>query len=354
MIRTDGPQPLDRVMALALTAQSGGYYTSNSPIGAQGDFVTAPEISQTFGEMVGAWLLQSWIEIGEPSEWSLVELGPGRGTLMADILRVLRLRPEALGGARIHLVEVSPVLRSQQSKTLKAQTDRPLAWHDSLQSVPEGPTLIIANEFFDALPVRQLVSQGQNLFERCINLSDQHTDNDPVFEFSLKPLPREALRAVAGDGVYEICPQGIAIAGEIGLRFIREPGRCLVFDYGYWGPAAGDTLQAMRGHKFHDPLSDLGAADLTAHVDFAALARAAERSGAATFGIVDQGEFLKRLGIRERAEALSNNNADVEKDVARLIDSDQMGTLFKCLCLSSTNVPPPPGFDLDRNSSTSP
>lgn len=348
MILSEGPLPLDKVMALALTAPEGGYYTGKDPFGAAGDFTTAPEISQMFGEMVGAFLLQSWMEMGEPAAWSLIELGPGRGTLMADILRVFNLRPQALAGAEIHLIEVSPALRDIQSRKLQSLTDRPIRWHTGLAGIPEGPALIIANEFFDALPIRQLVFKAEKWFERCVKLDPQSPEEKPVFEFTLLPLqnppppPREA------EACYEICPTGRGVAGEIGLRFLRSPGRALIVDYGYWGPLPGDTFQALRSHAAHDPLADLGSADLTAHVDFEALARAAQRAGAAAYGPVTQGDLLMRLGIGARAAALGKKDPQTEAALTRLTAPDQMGTLFKAICLSAPNMPPPPGFDLDR------
>ncbi|TCT08229.1 class I SAM-dependent methyltransferase [Aquabacter spiritensis] len=349
LIAAEGPMPLARYMALCLGHPRHGYYLTRDPLGAAGDFVTAPEVSQMFGELLGLWAVATWQQMGMPSAFRLVELGPGRGTLMADALRAARLVPQFGAAARIHLVETSPVLRARQKTALA-----PIApdWHDRLEDVPPGPMVLLANEFFDALPVSQFVRGPDGWHERRVGL-----DGAGRLVFGADPRPSPMAAALARrvppphppGAVLEAPESGAAAA--VAARLAREGGAALVIDYGYRGPLLGDTFQALRGHRFVDPLEAPGEADLTAHVDFAALARAATGAGARAFGPLPQGEFLMRLGIVQRAERLQQGtNASQRKAIlsalARLAGTgkDEMGVLFKVVCLCDPGLGAPPGF----------
>jgi len=355
----DGPLSVGAFMAEALGHPRLGYYMRQDPFGAGGDFTTAPEISQMFGELVGLWCVDSWARLGGPAPFHLVELGPGRGTLMRDALRAAGMVPAFRDSAIVHLVETSPTLRARQRETLGDSVH----WHDRLEEVPEGPTLLIANELFDALPIRQVQKTNHGWFERLVDLDPAGTDEAPRFRFVLEAfgssgnrLVPDALRDAPDGAVVEVSPASLSVAGTIGARLAAHPGAALIIDYGYsHGPAVGDTLQAVRRHAYAPVLDDPGEADLTAHVDFAALAAAATTAGADAFGTVDQGEWLARLGIRQRAAALSAKAtpaqaADIRAALDRLTGQDQMGTLFKALALASPGAFPmgnaPAGFDL--------
>ncbi|SMH58427.1 class I SAM-dependent methyltransferase [Azospirillum agricola] len=357
----DGPLSVGAFMAEALGHPRFGYYMRQDPFGAGGDFTTAPEISQMFGELVGLWCVDTWARLGGPTPFRLVELGPGRGTLMRDALRAAAMVPAFTAGATIHLVETSPTLRARQRETLGDSVA--VQWHDRLEEVPEGPTLLIANEFFDALPIRQVQKTSHGWFERLIDLAPEGTEEAPRFRFVLEAfgssgsrLVPESLRDTAPEGsVVEVSPASLSVAGAIGARLAAHPGAALIVDYGYaHGPAVGDTLQALRRHAYAPALDDPGEADLTAHVDFAALAADARAAGADAFGTVDQGEWLERLGIRQRAAMLSAKAtpaqaADIRSALGRLIGPEQMGTLFKALALATpgafTGGNAPAGFE---------
>ena len=306
-IRLNGPISIADYMAACLGDPDYGYYMRREPFGRGGDFVTAPEVSQIFGELVGAWCLATWEAMGSPAPFVFAELGPGRGTLMADILRTARLRPAFIDAARVHLVEMSPRLRDAQRVALTQSAER-LAWVDRVDDLPAGPLILIANEFFDALPIHQFVADADGWAERMVGL-----DEDDRLAFGLlprsglppapagnrddlpktagirsprgaaggcrPPSPRRGWRGVdAGQpATVEISPARGAVMHAIAERLAREGGAALVIDYGYEGPAFGDTLQAVRRHEYADPLAAPGEADLTAHVDFAALATAAQR-----------------------------------------------------------------------------
>ncbi len=267
-------------MALALGHPEWGYYTTRDPFGRKGDFITASEISQVFGEMLGLWCVEVWRQMGAPDPVRLVELGPGRGTLMADALRAAAVSPDFIRAAQVHLVETSPVLREAQRSALAG---RDVVWHDRFDDIPEGPLLLVANEFFDALPVRQLQREADGWCERLVGNGPQGLQ----FVLSTPGAPSAALldpgmRAGAAEGaIAEIQPAALSIAAAISARLGAFGGAALIIDYGYMQSAAGDTLQAVRSHKPHDVLLDPGDADLTVHVDFAALARAAGVSAGA-------------------------------------------------------------------------
>ena len=344
-IASEGPMRLSDYMAACLLHPEHGYYTTRTPFGSAGDFTTAPEISQMFGEMIGAWLAQVWTDQGCPDPFLLAELGPGRGTLMADILRVIARLPGMRSAARIHLVEASPVLRARQAVALSEAAP---VWHDDLSSLPDGPLFLIANEFFDALPIRQFVRTGDAWAERLVGLADG------ALTLGLSPPRRIAaldarLHDTTPGDVVEYCPALPAIAAAIAGRIARHGGVALVIDYGGWG-SLGDTFQAIRAHGFADPLAEPGRADLTAHVDFRALADAFASCGTAVTAMTDQGVFLERLGIMGRAQALARSLTGPARDThiaahRRLTHPEEMGRLFKAIACHPPGTPPPPGLD---------
>jgi SAM-dependent MidA family methyltransferase len=340
LIRTNGPMSVAQYMAHCLGDPEHGYYATRDPFGAAGDFVTAPEVSQMFGEIVGAWLIEVWQRLGAPAPVRLIELGPGRGTLMADVLRVAAHAPDFLRAASIHLVETSSTLKQRQAQTLAASGAEP-SWHASLHGVPAGPMLLVANEFFDALPIRQYMRLDV-WRERVIGL-----DARQRLVFGIGPGVLDDAPEAAQGSIFEIRPAAEALIAEIAERIGAERGAALIIDYGHAETALGETLQALRGHAFADPLAEPGQADLTAHVDFAALAREAERLGAATHGPIAQGKFLTALGLIERAgllgaEADAATRKALRAAVERLAGPDEMGTHFKVLALTPPGIVPPP------------
>jgi NADH dehydrogenase [ubiquinone] 1 alpha subcomplex assembly factor 7 len=350
-IRTQGPLTVAEFMAEALGNPQHGYYTTRDPLGRRGDFITAPEISQVFGELIGLWAADLWDRMGRPDRLILAELGPGRGTLMADALRAARLMPEFLHAAQLHLVETSPALRQAQAQTLAGR--RP-SWHDSVAGLPDGPLLVVANEFLDVLPIRQLVKTTQGWAERLVGL-----DAEGGLAFVLAAphgataaLVPAALRQAPAGSLCEVAPAASGVADALARRVARAGGAALFIDYGHTIRACGETLQAVRGHRPHPVLKDPGEADLTAHVDFAALAEAAIAAGARVWGPATQGEFLRRIGIAARAERLSAGAAPaqaaaIESACRRLIDPGKMGTLFKVLVIAAPDQPAPAGFAAD-------
>jgi SAM-dependent MidA family methyltransferase len=449
LIAQNGPITVADYMALCLGDPEHGYYMAREPFGRSGDFVTAPEVSQVFGELIGVWAVATFEAMGSPSSFVLAELGPGRGTLIADLYRAARLRPSFLDAARVHLVETSPRLRAVQEATLSGV---PVAWHADVASLPSGPAIVIANEFFDALPIRQYVRSRTGWAERMVGLDDsgrlkfglrplpagsvgevRDTAADPTSPLPLwerdrvrgsdvssesddsfksgdltpspappafagvrdlshegrggpaspaasppSPSPRRKPGSIAGvsagpdhppsrqglrwtpafagvteeePDILETSPAATAIISALASRIAAEGGAALIIDYGYEGPAFGDTLQAVRGHAYADPLAEPGAADLTAHIDFGALARAATEAGASPRSLVTQGEFLGRLGIAARATRLAaGKDAQTREAVAaavhRLVAPDAMGDLFKVLALSQSGLALP-AFDGD-------
>jgi SAM-dependent MidA family methyltransferase len=342
-IRRTGPLSVADYMAECLLHPRFGYYTTRDPLGVAGDFTTAPEISQIFGELIGLSLAQSWMDQGAPSEFILAEAGPGRGTLMADILRATRAVPGFHAAMQLHLIEASPTLRVTQAQTL---ADLAPQWHDQLSSVPVGlPLFFVANEFFDALPIRQFVRDGDAWREKRV------IEQEGLLAFALAgPAPQDALThrledTKSGDLV-ELCPAAPAIAAELGQRISESSGAALLIDYGDWR-SLGDTLQALRGHEHTDPLADPGLADLTAHVDFEAVAQAVPCKFTRLTG---QGVFLERLGITARAQALAKRlqGAELESLIQahrRLTHPAEMGTLFKVIGLYPDGKTPPPGLE---------
>jgi SAM-dependent MidA family methyltransferase len=322
---------LDAFMARA----SAAYYAARDPFGAAGDFTTAPEISQAFGEGLGLWCAVVWEQMGRPDPVILAELGPGRGTLMADALRaVAEVVPDFRAALRLHLVEASPRLRETQ----RARLGGDVIWHQEIASLPPGPALILANEFFDALPVRQFIRRGDTWTERFV--VDGAFVERPAQD--APPLPGAAPEGA----VQEVSEASRAAVAALAAR----PGAALlILDYGPAAGGFGDTLQAMRAHAAADPLAEPGSRDITAHVDFAALAAAAREAGAATHGPLPQGLFLQRLGLATRAAALARarpSQAAAQLSAAqRLLAPEAMGRLFKALAVCDAALPTPPGFD---------
>lgn len=349
-IAAGGPIAVDAFVAEALGHPEFGYYRRGVPIGRAGDFITAPEISQVFGELIGLWAVTVWETMGRPDPTRLVELGPGRGGLLADALRAIgQTRPAALAALAVELVEINPVLRGHQRAALAtAGLARPIAWRDAFSAIPPGPCILIANEFFDALPVRQIVRAGGCWRERMVAI-----DPGEGFDFALGPavtldLPETLDDCEEGD-VVELCPAAEALAAAIAGHVAGDGGAALILDYGYGRPSFGDTLQAVRAHRIAPPLADPGETDLSHHVDFPALQRAAASAGAATYGPTPQGLFLGRLGIDIRTQALvaaaPARAAEIEGAVRRLVHPGRMGVLFKTLAITDPRLPPPPGFD---------
>jgi SAM-dependent MidA family methyltransferase len=341
-IAATGPLCVADYMAECLLHPEHGYYSTRDPFGAGGDFTTAPEISQMFGELLGLCLAQAWLDQGAPAPFTLAELGPGRGTLMADLLRATRRVPGFHEGARLRLVEASPTLRARQRETLAGHD---VGWCDTAAELPDAPLLLVANEFFDALPIRQFLRDAGGWRERMVAAPEG------TLAFALSapaPLAELARHGDLPQGtLVETCAPARPVMAEIEARIARHGGAALVIDYGGWG-GTGDTLQALRGHAPEDPLASPGAADLTAHVDFRALVEAAP--ALAHSAMTPQGVFLERLGITARAQALADRlqGAALDSHVAahrRLTHPAEMGSLFKVVGLHPRATAPPPGLE---------
>jgi SAM-dependent MidA family methyltransferase len=339
-IRADGPMGVDAFMTACLHDPEFGYYATRPRLGADGDFITAPLISQMFGELIGLWIAQTWVWLGRPDPFRLIEVGPGDGTLMEDVLRAARLAPDMLAAADLWLVETSAPLAAVQRARL---ADAPARWAKSLDEVPgEAPMIMIANEVLDCLPAAQFVRRPEGWAERVVGL-----DAEGELVFGLAP-PRPGS---AGDGApvgtfIEMSSAQSNFAGAITRRLMRWGGAALLIDYG--GEGGGDTLQALRRHQKVDPLTSCGEADLTVHADFRAVRLAAKALGVRA-ALLPQGDFLRRLGVTERAAALSASRPDrantIARQLSRLVDDDEMGRLFKALCLFGGSGSPPPGFE---------
>ena len=359
LIKSSGPMPVWRYMELCLMHPQHGYYISRDPLGREGDFTTAPEVSQMFGELLGLWAASVWKAMGSPQALHLIELGPGRGTMMADALRALRVLPPLYQTISVHLVEINPVLREKQKTTLTGM--RSIAWHESIDDVPEGPSIIFANEYFDVLPIHQVVKAENGWHERVVELDRDGklafgaaADPIPRFEVLLPPL----VRAAPVGAVFEWRPDAEIM--KIASRVRDQGGAALIIDYGHMRSEAGDTFQAIARHSFTDPLKAPGQADVTAHVDFEALARAAEDVGARVHGPVTQGDFLKRLGVETRAVALmAKASHEVSEDIAgalkRLIGGGRggMGSMFKVLGISDPGLTSLAGLSDEKQDSVS-
>ena len=337
--------PVADYMALALGHPEHGYYMKGDPFGMPGDFITAPEISQVFGELIGLWSAVTWQQMGSPDRAVLVECGPGRGTLMSDLLTAAASVPGFVRSVEIHLVETSPALRSIQSKNLAGSE---VTWHESVDTVPPGATILIANEFVDALPIRQVIRTDTGWCERCVGLSREALVfvDIPISDEGTDDLPRQA----QSGSLFEICPAALDFIDKVSGRLAGNPGSSLIIDYGYDRMSSGDTLQAVRGHKITGPLISPGESDLTAHVNFSALSSRAAANGCQAFGPVSQAAFLRSLGVVERTKALLRNAGpnqvgNLQSGTHRLIDPNAMGTLFKSLAISSSGLGAPAGFE---------
>lgn len=336
-IRAQGAVSVAEFMDCALADPQLGYYRRKDPLGKAGDFITAPEISQMFGELLGLWGAVVWQSMGQPAQLVLAELGPGRGTLMADFLRAAQMVPGFRQALSVHLVETSPALREKQRQTLATL---PVCWHDRIEDLPAGPLLVVANEFFDALPIRQFVKRADGWHERLVGLAE----NQFVFTDGA-PAVIDAPPAAEGD-IFEVGEPAQAIAARLGQRLVDGGGAALVIDYGHAASGIGDTLQAVRDHRMVPVFDEPGESDLTAHVDFETLARAAQPARASE--TLTQGAFLRSLGIEVRAERLMASQpakADViASSCRRLIEPSGMGTLFKVRAFTHPGLPIPPGF----------
>lgn len=345
-IVADGPIPVSTYMALCLLDPEHGYYTTATPFGTAGDFTTAPEISQMFGELIGIWALSTWQSLGSPTPFVLAEAGPGRGTLMNDLLRATQSHSEFRAALTVHLIEASPQLAQQQSETLGGHDVR-IEWCDNLAALPDRPTILIANELLDALPIRQCVKTGDGWRERCVGVNKE---GQLIFTAGATApngdlLPSGAYTQPEG-AIFEYAPAREAFAADLSRHLVAHGGAALLIDYGHLNTGFGDTLQAVKDHQFTDVLAAPGEADLTSHVDFEALGTIARKSGANTFQPITQGDFLLKLGLLERAGALGHSKDDQTQNdlhaaVERLAGAgqDQMGALFKVMCLSGTDVP---------------
>jgi SAM-dependent MidA family methyltransferase len=343
-IAASGPISVAEYMARCLHDPEYGYYATRPAIGAGGDFLTAPMVSQMFGELVGLWAAQVWINMGSPPSFRFAEAGPGDGTLMADMLRAARLAPGFVEAADIVLVETSAPLRRKQAERL---ADHQVRWADGLSALtPDRPTIFVANELLDCLPALQFVRTLQGWAERRVGLS---ADGELVFGLTPTDLPENAPHDLEPGLVWEVSPAQAMFAAELAARICASGGAALLIDYGRAAPEAGDTLQALLGHEKVDPLATPGEADLTVWADFPTVLTAARAAGAQTFGPVPQSTFLQRLGLDQRAEALKRSRPDhadvIERQRLRLAAPEEMGQLFKVAAITPPGVPPPPGLE---------
>ena len=341
---------LSEYMKMCMTHPKYGYYTKKYPIGFKGDFITSPEISQMFGELIGLWIVKVWMDHDKPSKFSLVELGPGNGTLMADILRATRNIPEFHKSLKITLVEISPALQKLQKKVLK---NYQINWKNKLNKLPNIPTTIIANEFFDAFPVEQYIFKKSKWMEIIVSLKNSNSKESNEFCFGFKniPKPLEELSSFKNEEnkIYEISPEIKETIIYISKHLNNNFGACLIIDYGK-EDNLGSTLQSVKNHKYSNPLENQGESDLTSLVNFKAIKNYAKKSNLIVTDLVDQGDFLSSLGIQERFVALSKK-MDKEKvalhisSLKRLIDKNQMGKLFKVMGIRNKNSLPLEGLE---------
>ncbi len=354
-IRREGPISV----ADYIEACADAYYATGEVFGAGGDFITAPEISQTFGEIVGLWCAVTWQALGAPKTFRLIECGPGRGTLMADALRAASRVPGFTDAARIHLVERSPKLREKQRAALKGAL---VTWHDDIEEVPAGLAVVVANEFLDALPIRQWEKTERGWIERAV---DAAPDGTLHFTLGNSSSARSAARdldiplTVSADAapgaIFETSPATLDWTRRLAARLTEHGGAALVIDYGHTKTAIGDTLQAVKAHRYHSPLADPGEADITAHVDFEAVATAAREMGAKVFGPTPQGAWLTRLGVTVRGAQLAAGKdelkaREIRGGVERLIAPEGMGLLFKALAFTNPALEACEGFSEDAAS----
>jgi NADH dehydrogenase [ubiquinone] 1 alpha subcomplex assembly factor 7 len=340
-IEATGPMSLATYMGLCLSHPRHGYYTTGRPIGAAGDFVTAPEISQMFGELIGFFIVNLWQQMGQPTSFTLLELGPGRGTLMQDALRAATKADGFENALHLQLFESNAILRAEQEKRLGQYSPY---WSSEIDAVSDDPIFVVANEFFDALPIRQYVKTDDGWHEQLVGLKDG------VRTLGLSPTPiadsaapPEVHGAYAGE-VLELSPAAADTMQKLARKVAVQGGAILAIDYGYPKTQTGDSLQAVKDHAFADPLEAPGDADISAHVNFGVLADAAKAAGLAVAPLVTQGEWLLRIGLGERARKLAKANpneaANIARAIERLTAPDQMGTLFKVLCAHSPGLKP--------------
>ncbi|GAB4240100.1 MAG: SAM-dependent methyltransferase [Methyloligellaceae bacterium] len=343
-----GPMSVAEYMEACLADPDHGYYLTRDPLGACGDFITAPEISQIFGELIGLWCAEAWRLIGTPSTFHLAEAGPGRGTLMADALRAARLVPEFLDALQLHLIETSPVLREEQKRRLGSFAPR---WHERIDALPPGPLILIGNEFLDCLPVRQFQLRDGAWYERCVTATHDGfaftLASTPLDDVSLIPEPVRR-QARPGD-LAEVRPALKSLLADLARRAEAAPLIALFIDYGHLRSAPGESLQAVGRHAFADPLAQPGNLDLTAHVDFAALAEEAREVGLCTHGPLSQFAFLMALGLAQRCSQLlktagAHQREEISTAAARLADPQGMGGLFKVIAVTGRDVPPLPAI----------
>ena len=347
-----GPMPVRQYMELCLTHPTHGYYTTRDPLGRGGDFITAPEVSQVFGELIGLWAASAWHRMGQPENVRLVEIGPGRGTMMLDALRAAQVVPAFRAAIVLHLIEISPALQQRQQQTF-ATLNIPTMWHQTLDEVPNGPAIVLANELFDALPANQAIKQFNGWYERVIEID---ADGNLAFGMGNEVIPLfdqlvpTDLRDAPIGSIYEWRADNLPLA--LSRRLVHQGGAALVIDYGHIESAIGDTLQAVSDHAFVNPLESPGEVDLTAHVDFQAFALAAESMGAHVLGPIEQAKFLRNLGIEKRAAALKalalpERAAQFEGAIKRLLGEGrtEMGKLFKVIGIADPKLGNLPGFE---------
>ncbi|MFT6462561.1 MAG: NADH dehydrogenase [ubiquinone] 1 alpha subcomplex assembly factor 7 [Maricaulis maris] len=354
-IRSGGPISIAAFMTEALFDPRHGFYATKDPIGAGADFITAPEISQIFGELIGLVAAQTWLDMGRPAAFKLIEMGPGRGTMMSDALRAARTVPGFMDATEIMLIEASAALKAVQAQTL-GPSGAQIRWIDRLDAAAPGPCFIVGNEFLDCLPVRQALRHKGEWHERLVGLAPTDgNDSESDFVFVLGPplgqdtdLIPERLRDADDGALVELRPGDRQVVDQLAERFANQPGRALFIDYGPATSEIGDTLQAIRAHKKQPPLQDPGTADLTARVDFESLMQAGRTAGLTAHGPQTQGQWLRDLGLEARAAVLSQSQpgkrSEIARQIWRLTDTEQMGELFKLVCLDSAELPPPPGF----------
>ncbi|KQO82207.1 class I SAM-dependent methyltransferase [Rhizobium sp. Leaf262] len=346
IIRLNGPMSVTDFFSLCLADPEHGYYKTRQPFGRTGDFVTAPEVSQLFGEMLGVFMVHAWQRLGTLANARLVEIGPGRGTMMADMLRVIqRIAPPLYESMSVHLVETSPRLTETQKQTLASHGDK-ISWHESFEDVPPGLLLIAANELFDAIPIRQFVKTPHGFRERVVALD---TADELIFTAGLASIDPDLLppfpeRQPIGT-IFEYSPAREAVMAALSRRLKSNGGTALIIDYGHTVSGYGDTLQALRMHEFDPVLAHPGEADLTSHVDFENLSRMAEANGIHINGCLPQGDFLYGLGLKERADTLAakatpEQTLQIAEAVNRLAGEGvgKMGALFKVLAVSGASV----------------
>ena len=354
-IKAEGPISVAEYMTICLLDPVQGYYPTRDPLGSDGDFITAPEISQMFGEVLGLWCIQTWQDMGRPEKIQLIELGPGRGIMMSDILRAAQLDKEFLKAVNVTLIEASPALEAVQGKTLGA-APCPISWAPSLDKAPTGPAIIVGNEFLDCLPIRQFIQKDRfagraGWQERMVTLEDEKLRfgvSPAVISETVQTTLPHAQEDAKNDELLEVCPANAQIIDQIKARFKESVGRALFIDYGPAETEFGDTLQALKRHEKVGVFSDPGNTDLTARVDFGALVELVRAVDLPATQAVPQREFLSKLGLEMRAVALSRAKPESKDKIARqlhrLTASDEMGDLFKAICFQSNGLELPLGF----------